>query len=536
MNSSPTLSIAPDSDLIARSLEGDRDAYADLVRRHQSVVCALTYAACGDVHQSEDLAQETFLTAWKNLRKLHDPSTLRAWLRGIARNLCRNAFRKTANAPAVALEDIATPVDASSRAPIDQAISREEQTILWQNLAKLPEDYREVMILYYRQGESTAAVAEAMEISEDNVRQRLSRGRAMLAQRIEGLIDRGLRDSAPGQGFATAVVAALPALAASKTAVALGVAAKGSATAKSATLGGLLTTILGPFIYIASAYLGYRIGLEQTIAPEERRYIRRFFGGILVIVAVFVVLLLAAIFGCRAMGASSETLAALLGGLSVVYFALLLTACIKYSKRIRTLRAEITARDPVLAARAKTNAQQWNMQYRSRWRPLGLPPIDIQIGSDPDLRPKTAKGWIAIGAKAYGLLFAAGAIAVAPISWGGFSAGILTYGGFALGIWSVGVFAIGFKSIGVVAIAWHASSGIVAFAYRYAQGISALAHHANNARANQVMKTETFFRAWDWFTTHANWVFVLSLLPLVIVGRRARKIRRENTLHDIASH
>ena len=114
MNSSPALSITTDSDLIARSLDGDRDAYAALVRRHQSVICALTYAACGDVHQSEDLAQETFLTAWKNLRKLHDPSTLRAWLRGIARNLCRNAFRKAGRAPAVALENVAAPVDDSS--------------------------------------------------------------------------------------------------------------------------------------------------------------------------------------------------------------------------------------------------------------------------------------------------------------------------------------------------------------------------------------------------------------------------------------
>src|SRR5689334_17084735 len=45
---SPTVSVSPDADLVARSLAGDRDAYGLLIQRHQSVVCALTYAACGD--------------------------------------------------------------------------------------------------------------------------------------------------------------------------------------------------------------------------------------------------------------------------------------------------------------------------------------------------------------------------------------------------------------------------------------------------------------------------------------------------------
>ena len=76
--------------------------------------------------------------------------------------------------------------------------------------------------------------------------------------------------------------------------------------------------------------------------------------------------------------------------------------------------------------RAQRSAQQWAIQYRSRWRLLGLPLIDINIGSTADGRPAVAKGWIAIGAKAYGLLIAVGAIAIAPVSWGGCSLGLGT--------------------------------------------------------------------------------------------------------------
>src|SRR5512138_3368354 len=104
MTSATFPSPVSDTDLVASCLRGDRDAYAAIVERYQSSICALTYAACGDVHQSEDLAQETFLAAWRNLGELKDASMLRAWLRGIARNIVNNARRKREHAPALRAE------------------------------------------------------------------------------------------------------------------------------------------------------------------------------------------------------------------------------------------------------------------------------------------------------------------------------------------------------------------------------------------------------------------------------------------------
>ena len=63
------------------------------------MVCALGLRSCGDVARSEDLAQEVFVVAWKQLPELREPEKLRGWLGGIARNLRHNALRHQQRAP-----------------------------------------------------------------------------------------------------------------------------------------------------------------------------------------------------------------------------------------------------------------------------------------------------------------------------------------------------------------------------------------------------------------------------------------------------
>src|SRR4051794_26648324 len=86
---------ATDADLVAASREGDREAFAQIVRRYQGMVSGLIYAACGDLHRSEDLAQETFLSAWKSLSGLRQPAKLPAWLCQIARHRTQDQQRRT---------------------------------------------------------------------------------------------------------------------------------------------------------------------------------------------------------------------------------------------------------------------------------------------------------------------------------------------------------------------------------------------------------------------------------------------------------
>src|SRR5437899_10936267 len=90
---------ADDAELVAASLAGDRDAFSRIVERYQSLVCSLAYSATGSLSQSEDLAQETFVTAWKILPQLREPSKLRPWLCGIARNLIGKMRRREGREP-----------------------------------------------------------------------------------------------------------------------------------------------------------------------------------------------------------------------------------------------------------------------------------------------------------------------------------------------------------------------------------------------------------------------------------------------------
>src|SRR4051794_36162998 len=82
-----------DAELVSASLGGNRDAFGRIVTRYQTLVCPLAYSGTGCVSQSEDVAQEVFLPAWRQLAELREPERLRAWLCGIPRHLA-SAFRR----------------------------------------------------------------------------------------------------------------------------------------------------------------------------------------------------------------------------------------------------------------------------------------------------------------------------------------------------------------------------------------------------------------------------------------------------------
>src|SRR5450631_609888 len=88
-----------DAELVNASLTGNRDAFGQIVARYQSLVCSLAFSATGSLSQSEDLAQETFVTAWRQLRDLREPEKLRSWLCRISRNLTYDALRKQGREP-----------------------------------------------------------------------------------------------------------------------------------------------------------------------------------------------------------------------------------------------------------------------------------------------------------------------------------------------------------------------------------------------------------------------------------------------------
>src|SRR5712692_2370202 len=220
-----------DAELVHAARRGDKRAFVEIVARHQAMVCGIALGILGDFAASEDAAQEAFLTAWRKFHDLRQPERLRAWLAQVARNAALG-HRRRARGHA-SLE--AAPILADqSPAPDEAAANEEEAALVRESLAKLPEMYRLPLILFYREGQSVRAVADALGITEDAVKQRLARGREMLRDRMSGLIETVLTRTGPNALFTMAIAAAIGALAA-PTVVAGSVFAATSAAAASTT-------------------------------------------------------------------------------------------------------------------------------------------------------------------------------------------------------------------------------------------------------------------------------------------------------------
>jgi RNA polymerase sigma factor (sigma-70 family) len=236
---------ATDGELVEASRRGELAAFGHLVERYQDVVCAVSYSSTGDRVLGEDVAQETFLAAWRQLDRVRDASRFRPWLCGIARNLGRKARRKLRREAPIDDDAHAAP-DAS---PFDHASRADAERVVRDALERIPETYREVLVLYYREDRSIREVAEALGISEPAVMQRLSRGRRYLADGVTALVEKSLRDARPRRDLVAAVLAAIAAFALPSRVDASPANAKGSTMMKKLVITASALVAVGATVY-----------------------------------------------------------------------------------------------------------------------------------------------------------------------------------------------------------------------------------------------------------------------------------------------
>jgi len=290
-----------DAELVAESLGGSREAFRQIVERYQTLITSLAYCATGSVSQSEDLAQQTFVNAWKQLADLREPEKLRPWLCSLTRFLISKEFRRLGREPAHAAESLESVDEWVSPEPLppDQAINEEEKAILWRSLERLPEIYREPLVLFYRENQSIEAVAHDLGLSEDAVKQRLSRGRKLLQEQFLAFVAGALKQTTPDKTFTLGVIAALPLLASTaKAATATASLAKGGSAAKAATGAGILSALLsGAAVILFSLFgvfgffgrwLGRKMGRTGEQSPLGRKRIIQFWRTLAVGFGLFV--------------------------------------------------------------------------------------------------------------------------------------------------------------------------------------------------------------------------------------------------------
>jgi len=165
-----------DPELIARVLvSDDHAAFGDLVRRHQSAVRHfLRHLSGGDAALADDLAQDTFLQAWRGLGQYRGTSGFSTWLLGIAHNQWRNARRKQRTVP-IETEHLATLEPVPSSAPLSDL-----RHDLGRALRMLATEEQTALHLCYQQGLSHSEIAEVLQWPLGTVKTHVNRGKDKL--------------------------------------------------------------------------------------------------------------------------------------------------------------------------------------------------------------------------------------------------------------------------------------------------------------------------------------------------------------------
>ncbi len=152
----------------------DRVAYAELVRAYSGRVFGICLGMVGNSHDAEDIAQQALLKGFADIKQLGDNEKFGAWICRIARNLCIDFIRRQQRGREVFAKR-ATAIKAGS----------EEFPELASALAKLSEDYRIALMLYYFEGRSGETIAESLGLNKDVVYKRISRARKQLRKLLE---------------------------------------------------------------------------------------------------------------------------------------------------------------------------------------------------------------------------------------------------------------------------------------------------------------------------------------------------------------
>ena len=166
----------PDEELVAISRDGDRQAFAMLVRRHQKRIYAICLALLGNQADAEDATQEVFVRSMERIDTLRNASQFANWIAQIARNRCRDVLRAGGRRRWIPFTEDHAPTTPTPT---------EDYSDLRSALARLPEEHSLPLLLFYYDGKSTRKLAEELGLTEGGACVRLYRARKALRRLLE---------------------------------------------------------------------------------------------------------------------------------------------------------------------------------------------------------------------------------------------------------------------------------------------------------------------------------------------------------------
>jgi len=191
-----TLTHDPDWDLVRQCKRGDQDAFGQLVRRHQHSVFKFCMRMLKNAEDAEDITQEAFVQAYRNIGKFRPKAKFSTWLFTIARNLALNLIRdeKRGKRRMVSIDDEQNGVTLAtnrSERPDSEAIDDETSAVVRAAIDRLSTDHRLVMLLRDVEGLSYKEIGQVTACRPGTVKSRLARARANLKEALLNELDRG---------------------------------------------------------------------------------------------------------------------------------------------------------------------------------------------------------------------------------------------------------------------------------------------------------------------------------------------------------
>jgi RNA polymerase sigma factor (sigma-70 family) len=261
---------------VLAATEGNVQAFERLVNRCQQTVSGIALAILRDLDASEEVAQEVFIYVWQQLNTLKEPASFLPWVRQITRYRAYNYLRDNRVSSTVRGEEAELLLEsfADPDACLMDNFERTEQSLILSDfIDALPDDSREIVLLYYREEQSSQQVADLLGLSEANVRKKLQRVREALKSELLAKYGNLLLTTAPGVGFTTLIMANLtfaPPAAAAVTSVS---ASQSSGSTKLGMMFG--GALLGAGMAAVAAYFGMRYSLNAADSEQEKVLLKR---------------------------------------------------------------------------------------------------------------------------------------------------------------------------------------------------------------------------------------------------------------------
>lgn len=177
-----------DLELVERHRYGDRAAFEKIYRLHSEMVFNLAFRMTGDAEEAAEVSQDTFLRVHRYCGRYRGRSSLRTWIYRVAVNCCRSRFRRNqtwrTRILSGSLERVEEVPD-TRRGPEDRTLARDRGEAVTQALRRLPEPFREAVVLRDLEGLAYGEIARVLGIRIGTVRSRIARGRDRLRTLLE---------------------------------------------------------------------------------------------------------------------------------------------------------------------------------------------------------------------------------------------------------------------------------------------------------------------------------------------------------------